>query len=143
MTPNRSVILSAGLCGVVLAAAICVAGADDDRKPPAASERDRWMAAKLTSAQQIIEHLTSGDFKSLQESARRMQVMNFLEQWQREEDFEEKSEYQGQLNAFEFATKELIRHSGDRNVNGALDAYTAMTRSCVRCHSLIRDADRN
>lgn len=108
----------------------------------AKSESDKWMAIKLTSAQEIVKHLTSADFEQLEASARRMHVMNFLEKWQREEDFAEQSEYQGQLNAFEFATKELIRHSQDENIDGALKSYVAITESCVHCHSLIRDVDQ-
>jgi len=99
------------------------------------------MAAKLNISQQVLEHLTSGDFKQLETSARRMQVMNFLEQWVRDENFENASDYQGQLNAFEFATKELVRNAGSENVEGALKAYVTMTESCVRCHQLIRDVD--
>ncbi|MGD9857471.1 MAG: hypothetical protein AB7U20_21220 [Planctomycetaceae bacterium] len=97
------------------------------------------MAVKLSSAQQIFEHLTRGDFEQLETSARRMQVLNFLEQWQREREFKQASDYQGQLNAFEFSTKELMRHAKDKNVDGALKAYLAMSESCVRCHELIRD----
>lgn len=113
--------------------------ADEQTPETTPSERDRWMAAKLVSSQQILEHLTRGDFDKLQTSARRMHVLNFLEQWAREEDFERKSDYQGQLNAFEFATKELIRHAGDQNTDGCLSSYQALTESCVRCHQLIRD----
>jgi hypothetical protein len=115
--------------------------AADQRSSAAQSQdRDRWMAVKLTSAQQILEHLSTGDFDKLQASARRMQVINFLEQWQRDNDFTGKSDYQEQLNAFEFATKELIRHAGDKDIGGALKSYHAVTDSCVQCHILIRDA---
>jgi hypothetical protein len=100
------------------------------------------MAVKLASGQEILKHLTSGDFRQLEASARRMQVLNLLEQWLREEDFVHKSEYQGQLNAFEFATKELIRHADDENIEGVLKAYIALTESCVRCHKLIRDVPK-
>ena len=113
--------------------------ADDAVESSPPTERDRWMSVKLTSAQRILEDLTTGDFERLAADARRMHVMNFLEQWLREEDFEEKSDYQGQLNAFEFSTKELIRHAADENSEGSLKAYVAMTESCVRCHDLIRD----
>lgn len=111
----------------------------DDETETTPNDRDRWMSVKLNSAQRILEDLTTGEFDRLQNDARRMQVMNFLEQRLRDEDFEQRSEYQGQLNAFEFATKELIRHAGDKNSEGALKAYVAMTESCVRCHDLIRD----
>ena len=130
------------LCGFVAVTVSQVGGlssADDQPQQAPQSEHDRWMAIKLTSSQQILEHLTRGEFDQLQASARRMQVLNFLEQWMRDEEFAQKSDYQGQLNAFEFATKELIRHAGDKNVEGSLKSYTALTESCVRCHQLIRD----
>lgn len=136
---------------MVCLAGLCAAGylaawglqrpslAQDRADDPPKDDRDAWMQVKLTSAQQILAHLTSGDFAKLQTSARRMQVMNFLEQWSRDADFTNKSEYQGQLNAFEFATKELMRHADDKDIDGALKSYVAMTESCVHCHKLIRD----
>jgi hypothetical protein len=68
-----------------------------------------------------------------------MQVMNYMEDWLTASEIQELSAYRGQLNAFEFSTKELIRHAEDGNVNSALDAYVDMTRTCVMCHQLIRD----
>ena len=111
----------------------------DDTKESSSTDRDRWMSVKLNSAQQILEDLTTGDFKRLETDARRMQVLNFLEQWARDKSFKQESEYQGQLNAFEFATKELVRHAADKNTEGALKSYVALTESCVHCHELIRD----
>jgi hypothetical protein len=113
--------------------------AQEKTQDPPKDDRDAWMQVKLTSAQHILAHLTSGDFEKLQTSARRMQVMNILEQWNRDAEFTGKSEYQGQLNAFEFATKELIRHADDKDIDGALKSYVKLTESCVHCHKLIRD----
>jgi hypothetical protein len=105
-------------------------------------EVDRWMQVKLKSAQDIFAGLTSGDFSQVETSARRMQVLHILEQWSKRHDFEEKSDYEGQLNAFEFATKELVRHARHKDAEGALNAYTQMSQSCVRCHMLIRDVEQ-
>lgn len=141
----KRTMLMLTLVGLCAAAYLTTCGlqrptlAQDSDQKPSKADRDNWMQVKLTSAQQILEHLTSGDFENLQTSARRMQVMNFLEQWSRDADFTNKSEYQGQLNKFEFATRELIRHADDENINGALQSYVAMTESCVNCHTLIRD----
>lgn len=107
------------------------------------TEHDRWMASKLNSAQEIFEDLMRGNFEELEGNARRMQVINLLEQWARDEDFERMSDYVGQLNAFEFSIKELVRHAGDQNTAGALQAYQDMTASCVQCHELIRDSGSN
>ncbi|MBL8849013.1 MAG: hypothetical protein JNG89_04990 [Planctomycetaceae bacterium] len=122
--------------------------AGDQRKAPNATtaapqneeDANAWMLAKLSGSQNILAHLTRGDIDAVATDARRMQVMTYLEQWLTASEIEETSEYRGQLNAFEFSTKELIRHAEDDDVNGALDAYVDMTRTCVKCHQLIRDA---
>lgn len=113
--------------------------ATDDADDATPEEHDRFMAAKLVSSQNILSDLTHGDFESLEENARRMQVISLLQQWLRDTDFEHKSEYEGQINAFDFATKELIRHASDHNTEGVLQAYLDMTTSCVHCHELIRE----
>jgi len=123
--------------------------AADDEKPPIGepteqvdeNDLDHWMEVKRLSAAEVFSALTVGDFKQLETSARRMQILNLLEQWRRDNAFEKESDYQGQLNAFEFATKELIRTAKAKDVDGALGAYINLTQSCVRCHKLIRDND--
>ena len=98
------------------------------------------MQAKLAGSQQILADLTHADLESVAKDARRLQVMSHLEKWLTSSELAEISEYRGQLNAFEFSTKELIRHADDGEIDGALDAYVDMTRSCVECHKLLRDA---
>ncbi len=141
---NRRLLAVVLSCLVAVSAGVLMSvapsRADDE---PVQTDHDRWMAAKLVSAQNIFGDLTHGDFESLEENARRMQVINLLEQWMRDANFEHKSEYEGQLNAFEFATKELVRHAGDHNTDGALQAYLDMTASCVHCHELIREPLEN
>jgi hypothetical protein len=139
--PSRVVL---GLTGLIAAAALVVRAGDDPPEDPprgtvTPAEHDRWMRLKLISSQRVFEGLTSGDFMAVERNARRMQVLNLLEQWLKEREFARSSEYQGQLHAFEFAVKELIRHGVDRNADGALEAYVALSRSCVRCHQLLRD----
>ena len=119
----------------------------DDRKkdeaPPAKAEtpaeHDRWMQIKLASSQQILAALTSGNMADVERNARRIQVFNLLEQWMKDNPTTRQSAYRGQLNAFEYATKELVRYAQDGDTNGALEAYVDMTRSCVKCHEVIRD----
>jgi len=114
-----------------------------DAGPSAQTARDdkavNWMQIKLRSSQEILAALTSGDAEKVHTNARRLLVMNFLEQWVRKDDFTKKSEYEGELNRFEFATKELIRFGKAGDIDGSLDAYQTLCRSCVECHKLIRD----
>ncbi|MFV0445119.1 MAG: hypothetical protein ACK5Q5_16205 [Planctomycetaceae bacterium] len=130
--------------GISLLGATWLLQADDrptatQEATPSPDDHDGWMKLKLVSSQQVFEGLTDGDFKKVENSARRMLVLNLLEQWAKRNEFTKKSEYRGQLNAFEFSVKELVRHAEDHDAEGALEAYVSMSRSCVRCHQLIRD----
>ena len=68
-----------------------------------------------------------------------MLVLNLLEQWIADKPFMNRSNYQAQLNAFEYATKELVRTGSSNDIDGALEAYGRLAHSCVKCHQLIRD----
>ena len=105
----------------------------DDETP------DRWMLAKRHHAQNIFRGLTDGDFKKIADSGRRLMVSGILEKWVRDNEFVKRSEYQGQLHAFEFANKELIRHAEAEDIDGAFKAYVKLSQSCVKCHKLLRD----
>jgi hypothetical protein len=111
------------------------AGASGE-KPEAA---DKWMKVKLHSSQEIFAGLTNGNLKAVEVNAGRMLLMNALEEWKKDTAFTRHSDYDAQLNAFEFATKELIRTARHNDMDGALDAYIAMSKSCVKCHQIIRD----
>lgn len=135
---------------VVTAVAVAVVAADKDKQKPKESQKepvaaqkeseaDRWMHAKLNYAQQIFAGLTEGDLEVVKKRAQLMAVVNVLEDWMKKSDFKKKSAYQGQLNAFEFANKELIRNADDDNIDGALEAWLKLSRSCVECHKMIRD----
>jgi hypothetical protein len=111
----------------------------DDAEDHEGSESDKWMRIKLKASQGIFDGLTRGDHQKIEDNARRMLLLNFLEQWRRDNDFTRESEYEAQLNAFEYANKELIRTAHHKDIDGALDAYVRLSQSCVRCHQIIRD----
>jgi len=106
------------------------------------TEANKWMQLKLHSSQEILAGLTHGDFKKIEEQGRRLLVFNILENWRLENSLVKDSEYRGQLNSFEFATKELVRNADSKNIDGALNSYLLLTRSCVECHKLIRDVPK-
>jgi hypothetical protein len=134
------------------AAVSCLAGAGDDdsarnASTPASKSADKnkeaankWMQVKLRSSQEIFAALTQGDSKAIEVAAGRMLLMNALEEWRNDSKFTRHADYDAQLNAFEYATKELIRTAKHKDIDGALEAYTRLARSCVKCHQVIRDA---
>jgi hypothetical protein len=102
-------------------------------------EVNKWMQMKLHSTQEIFAAMSRGDAKAIETPARRMLVLNVLEQWKSNKPYMDHSEYEAQLNAFEYAVKELARNGRDNNIDGALEAYLSLTKSCVKCHQVVRD----
>jgi hypothetical protein len=132
--------LAAGLCAVGIGLGLPqVAATEDEVELPAETDHDAWMQLKLASSEEVFRGLTNADLDRVETAARRMQVFNLLEQWAKRGELTAQSEYQGQLNAFEYNVKELVRNAEAGDADGALEAYLGMTRSCVRCHALIRD----
>jgi len=128
-------------------ASVAITWSADPASPVKAAEKqkdepideNKWMQMKLHSSQEIFAAMTRGDVKAIETPARRMLLLNVLEQWKSNKPYMDRSEYEAQLNAFEYAVKELARTGRDGNINGALEAYLSLTRSCVKCHEVIRD----
>jgi len=98
-----------------------------------------WMEKKLEHTQKILAGLTRADFDTIQTSAGMMQVVTYLEEWDRGKN----PEYKRQLRYFSDANAELIRQAGKKNIGGATLAYTQLTLSCVHCHNVVRDAKKD
>ena len=97
------------------------------------------MQAKLASTQVILAELTYGDLAGVAKHARATQAVDALEYWLRGRTFRRRSEYHKQLNHYQFALRELARHAEDENIEGALESWLDVNRSCVECHNLLRD----
>lgn len=103
-------------------------------------QSDVWMKAKQSHAHEIFDGLIDSDFKKIETASAKMLGNNFLERWLADrKEYKQSFAYHGQLNAFEFSTKELLRFAKQEDIDGALKAYGMLSRSCVRCHRLIRD----
>jgi hypothetical protein len=147
MTIRRTFLMAALVAAGVASVALSRAAAPppSPTKPIQKSDEDqqkdanKWMQMKLHSSQEIFAALSRGDAKAIETPARRMLLLNVLEQWKSNKPYMDRSEYEAQLNAFEYAVKELARTGRDNNINDALDAYISLTKSCVRCHQVIRD----
>lgn len=100
---------------------------------------DKWMLFKLTSSQAMFTDLTRGNLKGVARHARASTVVDVLEYWLRGKEFRQRSEYHKQLNKYQFAVRELARHAEDDNIDGALESWLDINRSCVQCHKLLRD----
>lgn len=110
-----------------------------DKKAKDQEEEQRWMEMKLLRSQEVFAELTAGNLEGVAKRARAMQAADILEFWLRGREFRKRSEYQGALNRYQFATRELARHANDGDLDGALEAWLDLSRSCVSCHKLLRD----
>lgn len=113
-----------------------------EKKPAQKKKRkaDTWMKAKKDHSHDIFDGLIAGDFRKIENASLKMMGNNILERWLADrKDYENSFSYHGQLNAFDYSTRELWRFAKQKDMDGALQAYGVMSRSCVRCHYLIRD----
>jgi hypothetical protein len=108
---------------------------------PAPKNRNRWMQAKRNHAQQIFSALTDGDFEQMELSGRRMLVAGVIEKWFAENPLKDDVEYREQLKAFDKATRDFVREAQDKDLEEAFEAYTRMSRSCIKCHQLMRSTE--
>lgn len=111
-------------------------------KEPEKKEVDVWMEAKLQFSQKIFDALVHGDFEAINENATAMRTVGYLEWWLRNNDYVSATDYRGQLNRFNFANEEIMRLSMAKDIEGTAEAYTELSLTCVRCHTLIRDVEK-
>jgi hypothetical protein len=131
----KRVLLTLAWCVVAVAGLSIGPATADEKKVDKKKAASVWMTRKLEVAQTILRGLTEADFELIQKEAGKMQLVNYLEEWDRGDA----PEYKRQLRYFEDANKQLTRQAKNKNINGATLAYTQLTLSCVQCHNLIRD----
>ena len=101
------------------------------------------MKAKQLHAQRIFAGLTEGDFKKIEAGASAMYGAGVLEKWLAGRKFDQAHVYEGQVNTFEQSVKELAHHARQKDIEEALDSYIMMSRTCVRCHRMLRDIPKS
>jgi cytochrome c556 len=96
-----------------------------------------WMEKKLQYTQDILRGLVTGDLDDVAEKAEQMRLLAKVEGWIRSR----KPGYRAQMQAFEFANAEILRHAQADNVDGATIAFQQLTISCVSCHKMLRNVN--
>jgi hypothetical protein len=118
---------------LILTVTVCLASIGRGKEVPS-DKASIWMKQKLRASQEILKDLSDADFQAIGANAQAMNVMEHLEKWVRAQ----RPEYRTQLRLFEFANRELIRASSEKNLEAATLAYTQLVISCVNCHKLVR-----
>jgi hypothetical protein len=93
-----------------------------------------WMSKKLDYSKNLLEGLTSGDFKSIEAYATQMRTLGKIEGFVRSGD----PAYVAQLQMFDMSNTEMIVQAQKKNIEGVTLAFNHMTSSCVACHSWLR-----
>jgi hypothetical protein len=97
-----------------------------------------WMKQKLVASQNILGGLTKADFEAIRLNAESMLFVGYLEKWVRAD----MPGYQNMMRDFEYANKQLVRASRDKNLDSATLGYVQLTLSCVNCHKVVRDVGK-
>jgi cytoskeletal protein RodZ len=101
----------------------------------ATREASVWMRKKLDYSQQILEGIAEADFERIATNAQAMRALGKVEGFVRGRT----PGYRSQLQIFQDATDQLIKHAEKDNVDGAALAFTQLTISCVNCHKHLRE----
>jgi hypothetical protein len=103
-----------------------------------AAKASLWMKNKLSYSEGMLAGLASADFDAIGKNARSMKALGHMEKWVRGNT----PAYRSQLQIFQNADERLIRMADQKNLDGAALAYVQLTLSCVNCHKVVRDSQR-
>lgn len=106
--------------------------AQDDRE----ANISKFMKAKLSHSQKLIEALTLEDYDQMAKSAQEMSLLSQAELWQ----VLQTPEYLQHSTEFRRAANTLTEAAKKKNLDGAALAYVDMTLKCVNCHKYVRRA---
>jgi len=132
-------ILAATGTGLVVAALVLTAGWNRPAigKPPATKEpsgTSKFMRAKLTASQSVLEGLVTEDYTKITAGARKMIVMSKATEWQ----VIKGPEYAQYSAEFRRSCEQLIRMAKKKNMDGSALSYMHLTMTCIGCHKFVR-----
>lgn len=92
------------------------------------------MRQKLSSAQAILEGVTTEDYKKISDSAGAMLALTHRAEW----NMIDRPEYLGFSMEFRRALEGLADSAQRRSADGVAYDYLQMTMACVSCHRFVR-----
>lgn len=96
----------------------------------------KFMRAKLTHSQKLIEALALEDYEAMAKSSQEMSLLTLAEQWQ----VLQTVDYLHESTAFRRSADAMTNAAKKKNLDGAALAYVEMTMQCVKCHKMVRHA---
>jgi cytochrome c556 len=124
---------------LILAASGLVASAQEaNPKKPLMDENEpnisKFMRAKLTHSQKLLESLALEDYETMAKSSQEMSLLTLAESWQ----VLQTPDYLHESMAFRRSADAVTAAAKKKNLDGAALAYVEMTMQCVKCHKMVR-----
>lgn len=94
----------------------------------------KFMRAKLDAASQVLEGLTTEDFKLISAGAKQLREMSAAEEWRVSND----AMYRQHSAEFQRIAGQLEKSAEAKDLNGAALTWIEATMSCIECHKHVR-----
>lgn len=94
----------------------------------------RFMRAKLSASQHVLEGLVTEDFAQIEKGAKKMIVMSNAADWQ----VIRGPVYAQYSTEFRRAATQLARMAKAKKIDGTALSYMHLTLTCVNCHKYVK-----
>lgn len=131
MTGPKTVLTSLFTGLVVVIGLSATAWGEDD---PIQENARKFMQAKLSHAQAVLDGLATEDYDKLAKSGQAISLLSQASQWQ----VIQTPEYVRRSAEFRRDADAITQAGRDKDLNAATLAYLKMTLSCVECHKYVR-----
>ena len=103
--------------------------------PDAVSRRD-FMRTKLMYSQNVLEGLTTGDFKMIDSAIKEIEMVTTAEQWIAIDN----EKYRELTQDFKNSTRQLKEAAMSRNLDATAMRFYNLSTTCIDCHKHVRKA---
>jgi hypothetical protein len=131
--------LALGTFVVVTLAAIVVSSRGQVEQP--GPTRAQFMRKKLDLSKNVLEGLTTEDYKLIIKNAKALRVMSQAAEWQ-VPTIPNVEHYLPYTAEFQRITGDMIKKAEAKNLDGVTLGFVQMTTSCVNCHKYVRDVKK-
>lgn len=104
--------------------------------PPAVKETptQKFMRAKLTDTQKVLEGITTENYKLIEDGADHMAVMSRVQQW----NVIPGPEYLQHSAEFRRCCEDLKKRAQRKDLDACALSHLQLTMSCISCHKFVR-----
>jgi hypothetical protein len=97
---------------------------------------DAVMRAKLAASQKVLAGIALADFRSIQTNAATLTTLSAQRGWAALQT----PDYELFTTRFRIASESLSESASSKDMESLLRSYQELTRSCVGCHTYLRDS---